>query len=62
VILVAGIMGGEGVAGLTYKAMFVSGIPTIISTTLLLGSFSTIIIIALIIMKKSKMVKWKSYQ
>ena len=57
VILAAGIMGGEGVAGLTHKAMFISGIPSIVSTTLLLGSFSIILIIALIIMKKTKLVK-----
>jgi uncharacterized oligopeptide transporter (OPT) family protein len=56
VILAAGIMGGEGVAGLTYKAMFVFGIPAIASTILLIGSFSIIIIIALII-KKIKLVK-----
>ena len=57
VILAAGIMGGEGVAGLTHKAMFVFGIPSIVSTTLLLGSFSVILIIALIIMKKTKLRK-----
>jgi uncharacterized oligopeptide transporter (OPT) family protein len=56
VILAAGIMGGEGVAGLTHKAMFVFGIPAIVSTILLIGSFSIIIIIALII-KKIKLVK-----
>jgi uncharacterized oligopeptide transporter (OPT) family protein len=56
VILVAGIMGGESVAGLTYKAMFVFGIPSIVSTILLIGSFSIIIISALII-KKIKLVK-----
>lgn len=55
-ILAAGIMGGEGVAGLTHKAMFVFGIPAIVSTILLIGSFSAIIIIALII-KKIKLVK-----
>jgi len=55
-ILAAGIMGGESVAGLTHKAMFVFGIPTIVSTILLIGSFSVIIIIALII-KKTKLIK-----
>jgi uncharacterized oligopeptide transporter (OPT) family protein len=57
VIIAAGIMGGESVAGLTNKAMFVFGIPTIVSTILLIGSFSAILIIALIIMKKTKLVK-----
>jgi len=56
IILAAGIMGGEGVAGLTHKAMFVFGIPAIVSTILLIGSFSIIIIIALII-KKTKLIK-----
>jgi uncharacterized oligopeptide transporter (OPT) family protein len=56
VIIAAGIMGGEGVAGLTHKAMFVFGIPAIVSTILLIGSFSFIIIIALII-KKIKLIK-----
>jgi uncharacterized oligopeptide transporter (OPT) family protein len=55
-ILAAGIMGGESVAGLTHKAMFVFGIPSIVSTILLIGSFSIIIISALII-KKIKLVK-----
>jgi uncharacterized oligopeptide transporter (OPT) family protein len=57
VILAAGIMGGEGVAGLTNKAMLITGIPAIISTSLLLGSFSIIIIVVLIIMQKTKLVK-----
>ena len=56
VIIAAGIMGGESVAGLTHKAMFVFGIPTIVSTILLIGSFSVIIIVALII-KKTKLIK-----
>jgi uncharacterized oligopeptide transporter (OPT) family protein len=56
VILVAGIMGGESVAGLTHKVMLVFGISAILSAVLLIGSFSVIIIIALII-KKTKLVK-----
>lgn len=56
VILAAGIMGGEGVAGLTHKALFVFGVPNIFSSILLIGSFSIVILIALII-KEVKLVK-----
>ncbi len=57
VVLAAGIMGGEGIAGFSSKAMFVGGVPSAVSNALLSGVFIVVLLAALALHFKGKMVK-----
>ncbi len=52
VITAAGVMGGEGIAGLGYKAMFVAGADPAISGGLLFGAFAIVLLAALALRRK----------
>jgi len=46
IILAAGVMGGEGIAGFGSKAMLVAGVPGMLSNALLFGIFIIVLILA----------------
>lgn len=52
IITAAGVMGGEGIAGLGHKAMFVAGVDSTISSGLLFGTFGVVLIAALALRKR----------
>lgn len=52
IITAAGVMGGEGIAGLGHKAMFVAGVDSTISGGLLFGTFGVVLIAALALRKR----------
>jgi uncharacterized oligopeptide transporter (OPT) family protein len=52
IILAAGVMGGEGIAGFGLKAMNVAGFPSLISDGLLFGVFIFVLLASLVSWKK----------
>lgn len=54
IVIAAGIMGGEGIAGFSLKAMFVAGVPGIISNGLMFSVFISVLIVSLLYWKKYK--------
>jgi uncharacterized oligopeptide transporter (OPT) family protein len=57
IVLAAGIMGGEGIAGFSSKAMLVAGVPDIFSNGLLFGVFAIILIMAMLLWRRGSTVK-----
>jgi len=57
IVLVAGVMGGEGIAGFSSKAMFVAGVPGIVSNSLLFAVFISVLVLALALWRKGKAAK-----
>jgi uncharacterized oligopeptide transporter (OPT) family protein len=55
VVLAAGVMGGEGIAGFSSKAMLVGGVPGIFSNGLLFGVFILVFILAVALWKTGRM-------
>ncbi len=57
VVLAAGIMGGEGIAGFSSKAMFVAGVPAGVTNLLLFGLFIIVLLIAVALRASGRLVK-----
>jgi len=47
VVLAAGVMGGEGIAGFSSKAMYVAGVPGFVSNVIMFGIFISVLVLAL---------------